>query len=183
MLRYILTFIIFVLAVLPTAENGMFITYAGDDVCEEYEALANTSSPEIEEVKRIATADNLINTALEYLGVKYRYGHSSPNGFDCSGFTMYVFNKSNIPLTRTSVSQFHEGEKVERIENLKRGDLVFFGSRTSTRSVGHVGIVTEVDSAGHNFKFVHASNRGITVNKSTDSYYKVRYIGARRVIL
>ena len=182
MIRYISTFILFVLAAIPTAQNGMLIPYAEGGMYAEYEELANVSSPDMEEVKRIATADNLINTALEFLGVKYRYGQSSPNGFDCSGFTMYVFNQSNIPLTRTSVSQFHEGEKVERIENLKRGDLVFFGSRTATRSVGHVGIVTEVDSAAHNFKFVHASNRGITVNNSTDAYYKARYIGARRII-
>ena len=183
MLRYFLTLFILFIAVLPTAQDGVFSTNSEEVTSEEAEALTEATSPEIEEVKRIAKADNLINTALKYLGVKYRYGQSSPNGFDCSGFTMYVFNKSDISLARTSTSQYQEGEKVERIENLKRGDLVFFGGRSTIRTVGHVGIVTEVDSVAQNFKFVHASNRGVTVDQSTNSYYKARYIGARRVIL
>ena len=164
---------------LPTANDSMLIKCVEGVECEE---VAMVDSPEMEEVKRIAKADNLINTALKYLGVKYRWGESSPEGFDCSGFTKYVFNEEGIKLTRTSYSQCREGEKIDGIENLKRGDLVFFGGENSIRTVGHVGIVTEVDSVAHRFKFVHASRTGIKVDKSTDSYYRLRYIGARRII-
>ena len=178
-LRYIFALLAGTLLAIPTANDSMLIKCVEG---VEYEEVAMADSPEMEEVKRIAKADNLINTALKYLGVKYRWGESSPTGFDCSGFTRYVFDKEDIALTRTSSSQYHEGEKIECIEDLKRGDLVFFGSETSIRTVGHVGIVTEVDSVAHRFKFVHASRTGIKVDKSTDSYYRLRYIGARRII-
>lgn len=178
-LRYIIALFAVGCFTLPTANDSMLIKCVEG---VEYEEVAAADSPELEEVKRIAKADNLINTALKYLGVKYRWGESSPSGFDCSGFTKYVFNEEGINLTRSSHSQCREGEKIESIEDLKRGDLVFFGGETSIRTVGHVGIVTEVDSAAHRFKFVHASRTGIKVDKSTDSYYKLRYLGARRII-
>ena len=178
-LRYIIAHLAVGCFTLPTANDSMLIKCVEG---VEYEEVAAADSPELEEVKRIAKADNLINTALKYLGVKYRWGESSPSGFDCSGFTKYVFNEEGINLTRSSRSQCREGEKIESIEDLKRGDLVFFGGETSIRTVGHVGIVTEVDSAAHRFKFVHASRTGIKVDKSTDSYYKLRYLGARRII-
>jgi cell wall-associated NlpC family hydrolase len=178
-LRYIIALCAVGCFTLPTANDSMLIKCVEG---VEYEEVAMTDSPEMEEVKRIAKADNLINTALKYLGVKYRWGESSPSGFDCSGFTKYVFKEEGIDLARTSYSQCREGEKIECIEDLKRGDLVFFGGETSIRTVGHVGIVTEVDSAAHRFKFVHASRTGIKVDKSTDSYYRLRYIGARRII-
>jgi cell wall-associated NlpC family hydrolase len=178
-LRYIFALFVGVLMTIPTANDSMLIKCVEGVECEE---VAMAGSPEMEDVKRIAKADNLINTALKYLGVKYRWGGSSPEGFDCSGFTKYVFNEEGINLTRTSYSQCREGEKIDGIENLKRGDLVFFGGENSIRTVGHVGIVTEVDSVAHRFKFVHASRTGIKVDKSTDSYYRLRYIGARRII-
>ncbi len=178
-LRYIFALFVGVLMTIPTANDSMLIKCVEGVECEK---VAMADSPEMEEVKRIAKADNLINTALKYLGVKYRWGESSPEGFDCSGFTKYVFNEEGINLTRTSYSQCREGEKIDGIENLKRGDLVFFGGENSIRTVGHVGIVTEVDSVAHRFKFVHASRTGIKVDKSTDSYYRLRYIGARRII-
>lgn len=172
MLRYLLTILILLASPI----------YPKNDIYEPNE-LVEINAEEIEDLNRIHLADNVINIALKYLGVRYRYGHSTPKGFDCSGFTMYVFNKSDISLTRTSKSQYKEGEKVDRIEDLKKGDLVFFGGRRTIKTVGHVGIVTAVDSTEKMFEFVHACNRGVSIDKSTAPYYKRRYIGARRVIL
>ena len=178
-LRYIIALFVVGVMTLPTANDSMLIKCAEG---VEYAEVTTKETPELEEVKRIAKADNLINTALKYLGVEYRWGESSPEGFDCSGFTKYVFNEEGIDLTRTSYTQCREGEKIDNIKDLKRGDLVFFGGENATRTVGHVGIVTEVDSITRRFKFVHASRTGIKVDKSTDSYYRLRYIGARRII-
>ena len=178
-LRYIIALFVVGVMTLPTANDSMLIKCAEGVECAE---VTMEETPELEEVKRIAKADNLINTALKYLGVEYRWGESSPKGFDCSGFTKYVFNEEGIDLTRTSHSQCREGEKIENIKDLKRGDLVFFGGENAIRTVGHVGIVTEVDSITRRFKFVHASREGIKVDKSTDSYYKARYLGARHII-
>ena len=95
-LRYIFALFVGVLMTIPTANDSMLIKCVEGVECEE---VAMADSPEMEEVKRIAKADNLINTALKYLGVKYRWGESSPEGFDCSGFTKYVFNEEGINLT------------------------------------------------------------------------------------
>ncbi len=127
-------------------------------------------------------ADAIVETAMKYIGAKYRLGHTGPRSFDCSGFTRYVFNQKNIDITRTSRSQYTEGTPVHSTAELRKGDLVFFGGRSSTRRVGHVGIVTEVDPENGQFKFVHAARTGVRVDNSTEAYYSRRYIGARRIL-
>ena len=127
--------------------------------------------------------DNLLATAYKYLGVRYRSGHSGPDGFDCSGFTSFVFSQHDIKLTHSSRAQYNEGARVTDVASLQRGDLVFFGGSRSATSIGHVGIVTEVDPTKRSFKFIHAStSAGIKVDSSLDPYYTRRYVGACRVI-
>ena len=135
-----------------------------------------------EQQKYSSKADAIINTAKKHIGARYRMGATGPPQFDCSGFTSYVYKKAGISITRTSRSQFTEGVKISRTHDLKKGDLVFFGGRNTPRSVGHVGIVTEVDKKTGVFKFIHASSRGVIIDKSTASYYKPRYLGARRIL-
>lgn len=126
--------------------------------------------------------DDIVSIAMRYIGARYRMGHVGPKSFDCSGFTGFVFRQHNIDLSRTSRTQFNEGESVEQIADLLPGDLVFFGGRNSERTVGHVGIVTDVDADGKDFKFVHASRTGVRVDEFSSDYYKRRYLGARRVL-
>lgn len=127
-----------------------------------------------------AEIKQLLDYAATFRGTRYRSGSSSPSGFDCSGFTSYVFSKFGYKLHRSSGSQINNGEKVER-EDLKPGDLVFFNGRAVGKRIGHVGIVTDVDSTSGTFNFIHASNsKGITVSTSDEPYYKRRYVGACR---
>jgi len=127
--------------------------------------------------------EGVVKTALQYLGVRYASGGTTPRGFDCSGFTSFVYRQSNVNILRSSRSQFTQGTPIASISDLRKGDLVFFGGRGSTRSVGHVGIVTEVDSDGSNFSFVHSStSSGVRISNSSESYYSRRYIGARRIV-
>ena len=101
-----------------------------------------------------------------------------------SGFTTYVFKKENIQLTRSSRSQFTEGVEVSSCTDLQKGDLVFFGgSRSSSTSIGHVGIVTDVNPSTGTFSFIHASRTGIRISSSDEPYYAKRYVGARRILL
>lgn len=134
------------------------------------------------EAVNLSKGDSIVQTALKYLGARYRSGHCGPNAFDCSGFTSYVYRQENVPITRSSRTQYREGERVESIADLQKGDLVFFGGSRSTRSVGHVGIVTDVAPDGTRFKFIHASRSGVVIDKSTSPYYQRRYLGARRII-
>lgn len=129
-----------------------------------------------------AGGEAIVKTALQYLGARYRSGQSGPSAFDCSGFTSYVYGKKSISLTRSSRTQYNEGTPVARIGDLQKGDLVFFGGSGASRTVGHVGIVTEVDPSGTKFKFVHAARTGVQVDDSSSAYYSRRYIGARRIL-
>lgn len=126
--------------------------------------------------------ETVVQTALQYLGASYRSGMSGPYAFDCSGFTSYIYRQQNVSILRSSRSQFTQGTPIARISDLKKGDLVFFGGRGSSRSVGHVGIVTDVDPSGNNFSFVHAASGGVKVSDSNEAYYSRRYIGARRIV-
>ncbi len=125
--------------------------------------------------------DSVLAEAFSHMGKKYRMGRAGPNMFDCSGFTSYVFAKFDIALNRTSRGQYLQGEPVEK-ENLKRGDLVFFNGRRSSKGVGHVGIVVDRDSVNGGFNFIHASIKGVRVTNSEQEYYRVRYVGAKRVM-
>lgn len=131
------------------------------------------------------TGHDIVKVAMKYIGVPYRSGRMNPKvGFDCSGFTTYVFKKGNIQLARSSRSQFTEGVEVSSCTDLQKGDLVFFGgSRSSSSSIGHVGIVTDVNPSTGTFSFIHASRTGIRISSSDEPYYAKRYVGARRILL
>lgn len=117
-----------------------------------------------------------VDQALEYLGIRYRRGGSSPQtGFDCSGFVQYVFNESlGLLLPRNAFGMSRAGEKVDKQE-LMPGDLVFFN--TMKRTFSHVGIYL-----GNNL-FVHAPRAGakVRIEDMSDRYWSRRYNGARRV--
>jgi hypothetical protein len=126
------------------------------------------------QVGSVFADSKLDNTIGKLMGIDYDYGGTTTSGFDCSGFTGYVFRKLGVDLPRSSREQFATGKKVAR-DNLRPGDLVFFN--TSGNGVSHVGIYV-----GEN-KFAHASSsRGVTITSLSDSYYVKRYIGARRVL-
>lgn len=126
-------------------------------------------------------AKEIIRTARKYTGTRYVYGGSTPKGFDCSGFVQYVYRQNGYTLPRTSAEQSNAGKKVDR-KDLKPGDLVFFkGSNKRSKKVGHVGIVT--GSSRGEFDFIHAgTSTGVRVDSSDNTYYKLRYIKARRVL-
>lgn len=152
---------------------------------EQVRATESTETPA--DQAALANADNvsgetIVKTAMQYIGVPYRHGTSSPKSFDCSGFTSYVFKQYDILLSRCSRTQYTQGVTIKNKKDLRAGDLVFFQGRSGKGGVGHVGIVTEVFPSENTFKFVHASNRGVGVDKSTMSYYSSRYIGARRIL-
>ena len=118
---------------------------------------------------------SVIATAKQYLGVQYKWGGNTPQtGFDCSGFTSYVFAQNGITLPRISRDQYTVGSAVS-IENLKAGDLIFF-SFDGSGVVSHVGIYIG------DGQFINASSsKGVTVY-ALGTYWKSVYIGARRVL-
>jgi cell wall-associated NlpC family hydrolase/LysM repeat protein len=119
-------------------------------------------------------SNDVIRTAYNYRGTPYRYGAAGRGGFDCSGFTSYIFRKQGVALPHSAAGQFSEGKRVSSGE-LKPGDLVFF--HTTRRGISHVGVYV-----GKN-KFIHASSAGgrVRVDSLNDGYYQSRFRGARRV--
>ena len=119
----------------------------------------------------------VVEYAKQYLGYRYVPGGGTPStGFDCSGFTSYVYKHFGISLSRTSKDQAKNGTAVEK-NNLQLGDILIFNNTANT-AIGHVGIYI-----GDN-NFIHASNpsEGVKITSLSSSYYKSRYVGARRVI-
>jgi len=129
---------------------------------------------DLDAVGPIDTYD-LVGTALSLRGSRYRNGGTDPNGFDCSGFTQYVFARYGLALPRDVREQFHAGHQVDAGE-LAPGDLVFFS--TTDPGASHVGIVIGSD------QFIHAPNSDgvVRVERLRTSYWSQRFIGARRVV-
>jgi len=116
----------------------------------------------------------LTGTALSLRGIPYRNGGTDPNGFDCSGFTQYVFAQHGISIPREVREQFRVGSSVQP-DQLVAGDLLFFA--TTDPGASHVGISIGGD------EFVHApSSTGVVrVEHLGSSYWSPRFLGARRV--
>jgi len=122
----------------------------------------------------VATVRRLLQSSFQHLGVPYWFGGTTPRGFDCSGFTRYVFANIGIMLPRMADEQFAIGRPVPA-ERLQAGDLVFF--ETYEAGASHVGIYVG------NAQFISAtSSRGIAVADLFSGYWGERYIGARRVL-
>ena len=118
--------------------------------------------------------EQIVNYAYNFLGTPYVWGGSSPSGFDCSGFTQYVFKQMGYSIKRTAAQQLTCGYAVS---DLQLGDLVFFeNTYTTGADASHVGIYV-----GDN-QFIHAASGGVKVTDLSDDYYAARYVGARRVI-
>lgn len=126
--------------------------------------------------------NDIITFSKKYLGVRYRFGGNSPAGFDCSGFTSYIYGHFGYDIGRSSRDQLQMGKAV-KIEDLRPGDIVVFGGTRSYKYPGHVGIVVEAFNDKKDFTFIHAARRGIVIDRfSEEEYYQPRYIGARRVV-
>ena len=122
-----------------------------------------------------ATGSEIVAYAKKYLGYKYVYGGSTPSGFDCSGFTSYVFKHFGYSLSRTSSAQASNGKAISKSE-LKVGDIICFARSSGSKTVGHVGIYI---GGG---QFIHAANsrKGVIIsNVDGAGFY---YVCARRII-
>lgn len=150
------------------ASNWYNVTYNGKTGWISGRYLSVQTTP----ISR-SNSSELVNNALSLVGVPYLYGGTSRSGFDCSGFVQYVFKGSGISLPRVTTDQYKVGSAVEKAQ-LQLGDLVFFA--TYAPGASHVGIYIGGGS------FVHAANSGVRTSLLSDSYYSVRYFGARRVL-
>ncbi|MCI6283502.1 C40 family peptidase [Selenomonas sp.] len=138
-----------------------------------YTALLGKAMPEVSRGSNVI-GRRVVANSMQYLGVPYVFGGTTPSGFDCSGYVRYVFANAGIYLPRTADAQYECGYAVSTSE-LVPGDLVFFSTYEAGPS--HVGIYLGDGN------FINASSsRGVSIASLYSSYWGSCYIGARRVM-
>lgn len=122
-----------------------------------------------------STSINIVNTAKKYLGTRYIYGGTSPSGFDCSGFTQYVYKQMGVNIPRATTGQAYVGKSLSKSQ-LQAGDLIIFNN-TYKAGPSHAGIYIG------NGQFVHAANpsKGVRTDSINSSYYSSKFASGRRV--
>ena len=124
-------------------------------------------------------AKTAVGAAFKYKGTKYKYGGITKKGIDCSGLMCVAYKEAGVTIPRTSGAQAQTGKRVY-IGELQTGDLVFFGSKPKSKKITHVGMVSRVTKDG--VYFIHASSsRGVVEDLFSSTYYRPRYISARRI--
>lgn len=166
---------------LPIADSGgdtMGITEAKIPLPAVNEKEKKTEANTINTGSTKAAA--LLEFAKSLIGVPYRYGSKDPvNGFDCSGFITYVFNHFNITVPRSSIDFTYYNTKIE-LKEAKPGDIILFtGTDSTVREVGHMGIIT----SNNPVEFIHSSSgkaNGVTITPLNE-YYMGRFVKVIRV--
>ncbi|WP_281323420.1 LysM peptidoglycan-binding domain-containing protein [Flavobacterium aestivum] len=146
---------------------------------EEVVEVKDTESGSTISISNESLIDQLIASASDHIGTRYRSGGTSKAGFDCSGLMCSTFGGFDIKLPRSSIEQSSYGERID-VENAQKGDLIFF--RTNGRSrINHVGMVVEV--ADGEIKFIHSSiHSGVIISSTKEPYYQRNFAQVNRVV-
>lgn len=128
-------------------------------------------------------ADRIIDEARKWLGTPYRRGGNGPKVFDCTGFTKFIYSKFGYTLGRTVPAQAANGRELTgNFSDLQKGDILLFGARGNKRRLGHAAIFIGMDTTGTDFNFIHAARTGVIISNLRETYYKERFLGARRIL-
>lgn len=127
-------------------------------------------------------AQQLVNNALEFSGVRYRGGGTTKEGMDCSGMVYATFQIFDITLPRSSADMAAGAGHEIKLTEVKKGDLLFFNNNPKRKRINHVGLVTEVTEDGE-IKFIHSStSQGVMVSSMSEPYNSRTFIQANRVV-
>lgn len=125
-------------------------------------------------------ADAIIDYAQTFKGVKYQYGGTTKKGMDCSGLVTTAFKKENVLLPRTTSQLAVSGDWID-LKKVQKGDLLFFATRKNSRTVNHVGIVT--DTRPGYVEFIHSTtSRGVITSQLSEKYWYFAFVQARRIL-
>ena len=172
---------------LATVDEGTIVTVNAlvdgwYDVTCEYGTEGYIRSDFLDLTESASDNSDIVATAKQYLGVRYVYGGASPSGFDCSGFTMYIYKQYGYSLPHTATGQWQSGlgTRIWGISALQPGDLVFFNdpARNAGKACSHAGIYIG------NGQFIHSSSSssgGVIISDLTSGYYNTYFVGGIHV--
>lgn len=172
---------------LATVDEGTIVTVNAlvdgwYDVTCEYGTEGYIRSDFLDLTESASDNSDIVATAKQYLGVRYVYGGASPSGFDCSGFTMYIYQQYGYSLPHTATGQWQSGlgTRIWGISALQPGDLVFFNdpARNAGKACSHAGIYIG------NGQFIHSSSSssgGVIISDLTSGYYNTYFVGGIHV--
>lgn len=136
---------------------------------------------EIEDEPEITREEyKVIDHAMQFLGTKYKYGGTTPEGMDCSGLVYTAFLQEDIALPRSSRDMALLGEEL-KLDQVKTGDLLFFKTDRRKKIINHVGLVVELDE--DQIYFIHSStSRGVIISALQEDYWRNHFVMARRIL-
>ena len=127
-----------------------------------------------------STADKVIASAIAYSGARYKYGGTTKKGMDCSGLIYVALQENDIAFPRVSYDMANEGKRV-RVNEVQKGDLLFFKTQKKSKRINHVGMVVAVEN--DEIKFIHSSSsRGVIVSSLREGYWNAAFIKATRIL-
>ena len=130
--------------------------------------------------KKNSTADNVIASAMTFTGTRYKYGGTTKKGMDCSGLIYVALQENDIVFPRVSYHMANEGSRI-KVNQVQKGDLLFFKTTKSSKRVNHVGLVVAVDN--DEIKFIHSSSsRGVIVSSLREGYWNSAFVKATRIL-
>ncbi len=121
----------------------------------------------------------MVAKALDFQGTRYKYGGTTRSGMDCSGLICTAYAAADIDLPRTSAAMYNQARMLE-LDDLRKGDFIFFATGKNKRKVNHVAMVTQVTPA--EIRFIHStSSRGVIVSSLNEPYWIKAYVSAGRI--
>ena len=124
-------------------------------------------------------AEQVIETAMTFSGVRYKFGGETKKGMDCSGLVFVSLAENDISFPRVSHQMANEGKKI-KIKEVQKGDLLFFKTNKRGKNINHVGLVVEVEEE---IKFIHSTtSRGVIVSSLREGYWSSAFVKATRIL-
>ena len=142
--------------------------------CSSTKEAYSTSS------KSVIKINNVVGFALKHEGVKYKFGGTTKRGMDCSGVIYVAFGDENFQVPRISRDMAKRGRKIS-LSKTQKGDLLFFKTSNSRRSINHVGLI--ISKKKDQIRFIHAtSSRGVIISSLLEKYWKKAFVKATKVL-